>query len=67
MSLASPTGVYQQLLTMALPALLGGIVGPIAGTAQALPPLWVATSAVLWIAIPLVAFLLAMKYRVTES
>jgi ABC-2 type transport system permease protein len=67
MSLGSPTGVYQQLLAAALPALLGGIFGPFAGTAQGLPLAWVFAAAVFWIAIPLLGFLLAMKYRVTES
>ncbi|MFQ5908516.1 MAG: ABC transporter permease subunit [Thermoplasmata archaeon] len=67
LSLASPTGVYQQLLANALPALLGGFFGPIAGTAQALPLVWILVSAAVWAALPLLLFLLAMKYRVTES
>ncbi len=67
LSIVSPTGVYHQVLTLAMPALLGGFFGPFGGTAQALPLIWITVAAVFWVAIPLVAFLLAMKYRVTEG
>ncbi len=67
LSLATPTGVYQQLLTSLLPALVETFYGPIGGTGQELPPLWISIAALLWVAVPLAFFVLAMKYRVTEG
>jgi ABC-type transport system involved in multi-copper enzyme maturation permease subunit len=67
MSLFTPTGVYQQLLSLSLPDVLGGFFGPIGGTAAQLPVAWIALSGVLWIAVPVTLFLWTMKYRVTEG
>lgn len=67
MGLGSPTGVYQQFLSLSVPGFLGGgFLGVVGTTAQAVPLAWILTAAVLWIALPLVLFLWAMKYRVTE-
>jgi ABC-2 type transport system permease protein len=66
MSLGSPTGVYQQFLSLSVSGFLGGFLGVVSPTAQEVPLAWILTAAVLWIALPLVLFLWAMKYRVTE-
>ena len=67
LSLASPTGVYQQLLALSLPALLGGFFGPFGGIPQEVPLWWTASAAAIWIAVPLALFLWAMKHRVSEA
>lgn len=67
LGLATPTGVYQQLLTLFLPALLGGFFGPFGGAGQAVPWSWIAVSGAGWVGVPLALFLWAMKFRVTEG
>ncbi len=67
LSLFSPTGVYQQWLTLSAPALTGGFYGPIGGTAARLPAVWTALAAVVWTVGPLVLFLWAVKYRLGEN
>ena len=67
LSLGSPTAVYQQLLALSLPALLGGFLGPFGGIPQEVPLWWTASAGAIWIAVPLALFLWAMKYRVSEA
>jgi ABC-type transport system involved in multi-copper enzyme maturation permease subunit len=66
-SLGNPTAVYQQLLALSLPALLGGLFSPFGGIPQELPLWWTASAGAIWIAVPLALFLWAMKYRVSEA
>ncbi len=67
LSLGNPTGVYQQLLTLSLPALLGVFFGPFGGVPQEVPLWWTASAGAIWIVVPLALFLWAMKYRVSEA
>ncbi len=67
LSLVSPSGLYQHLLSLSVPGFLGGFFGFIGGTTQAISPYWIALVAALWLAVPLGLFFLAMKYRVTEG
>jgi ABC-type transport system involved in multi-copper enzyme maturation permease subunit len=66
-SLFTPTGVYQQWLTVSAPALAGGFFGPIGGTGLLLPAWWTLTAALAWTAGPLVLFLWTAKYRLGEA
>jgi ABC-type transport system involved in multi-copper enzyme maturation permease subunit len=67
LSLGNPTAVYQQLLALSLPALLGVFFGPFGGVPQEVPLWWTAAAGAIWIAVPLALFLWAMKYRVSEA
>ncbi|MFQ5910515.1 MAG: ABC transporter permease subunit, partial [Thermoplasmata archaeon] len=67
LSLGNPTGVYQQLLTLSLPELLGVFFGPFGGVPQEVPLWWTASAGAIWIVVPLALFLWAMKYRVSEA
>ncbi|MFQ5986169.1 MAG: ABC transporter permease subunit [Thermoplasmata archaeon] len=67
LSLVSPTSVYLQLFALSLPALLGGFFTPFGGIPQEVPLWWTASAVAIWIALPLVLFLWAMKYRVSET
>ncbi len=67
LSLVSPSSLYQQLLSLSVPGFLGGFFFGVGGPTQAVALYWIASAAVLWVAVPLVLFLLAMKYRVTEA
>ena len=67
LSLVNPTAVYQQLMTLSLPALVGVFFGPFGGVPQEVPLWWTASAGAIWIAVPLVLFLWAMKYRVSEA
>ena len=68
-SLGNPTAVYLQLLTLSLPAQLGGgtLFGPFGGIPREVPLWWTASAGAIWIAVPLALFLWAMKYRVSEA
>jgi ABC-2 type transport system permease protein len=65
-SLLSPSGVYQQILSFYIS---GPAVGPNVSTETLLqsPLPWIATSAASWVILPLGIFLWTMKSRVTEA
>lgn len=67
LSLGSPSALYQMLVSISLSTtFFGGFLGGV-GSADPLPLLWVGASAALWTVVPLLLFLLAMQYRVTEG
>lgn len=66
-SLFTPTGVYQQWLTLAAPSLAGGFFGPIGGSGTRLESWVTAVAATTWTVGPMALFLWTMKYRLGEG
>ncbi len=68
MSLSSPTGVYQQLLSQSIQGLNAiGFIGSLGGSAEQQPLIALIVAGLLWLTAPLVLFLYALKYRIAEG
>lgn len=67
LNLASPSGIYLQLLGSSSPGLIGGLVGLGIGWSDVIPQVWVASALSVWIGVPVALLLTGIKYRVTDD